>query len=365
MLRTPALLALVCLPGVVSAANTFRLEDASGCTGQGGIPIYLRAELDQPAYAFSFGIKFDPTRLQVTGVSLEGTSIPLSAPEFFDGRIDPALGVVGYGCVLDFGPTFEDALPPGPERPIARLTVDLLGIAGTTPLSLETVASNPDPNRKVPNVLTTASGTTIKPSLLPGSVEISGTACGPAITAITGGSGGVGTVFQIEGTGFGEPGLAVTVCGSPAAATLRGDGITLDVTAPACGSTGPAPVQVCTARGCSDDPDGFNYLPTASDRHTPNDENEDGRFDLSDPVSILNHLFLGTNPTLPCGDGTTADPGNIALFDSNGDGRIDLSDPVHMLSFLFLGGALPATCGNDLACPCVIVAGCASPACGG
>jgi hypothetical protein len=74
--------------------------------------------------------------------------------------------------------------------------------------------------------------------------------------------------------------------------------------------------------------DGFavfaNLDPDASSggRQKPGDENQDGKLDISDPVAILNHLFLGTNPELPCGDHTTDDAGNKALLDSNGDGRI-------------------------------------------
>ena len=73
----------------------------------------------------------------------------------------------------------------------------------------------------------------------------------------------------------------------------------------------------------------------------PGDENEDGKLDISDPVALLNHLFLGTNPTLPCGDGTTGHPSNVTLLDLNGDGRIDISDPVFGLNFLFAGGPNP------------------------
>lgn len=89
----------------------------------------------------------------------------------------------------------------------------------------------------------------------------------------------------------------------------------------------------------------------------PGDENQDGKLDLSDPVSILNHLFLGTNPSLPCGDGTAGHPANVALLDSNGDGKLDLSDAVSVLSFLFLGGVQPANC-SEAACPCIRVVDC-------
>lgn len=99
---------------------------------------------------------------------------------------------------------------------------------------------------------------------------------------------------------------------------------------------------------------------TTGGRQKPGDANQDGKFDISDPVGVLNHLFLGTNPVLPCGDGTTSDPANVALLDLNdgGAGRIDLSDAVYGLNFLFLGGPPPLQCAGDTTCPCVLIAGC-------
>jgi hypothetical protein len=98
--------------------------------------------------------------------------------------------------------------------------------------------------------------------------------------------------------------------------------------------------------------------PSGGGRQKPGDENQDGKLDISDPVALLNHLFLGTNPELPCGDHTTEDAANKALLDANGDGRIDISDPVSFLNFLFVGGGLPAVCGGDPSCSCVSIPGC-------
>jgi hypothetical protein len=89
----------------------------------------------------------------------------------------------------------------------------------------------------------------------------------------------------------------------------------------------------------------------------PGDENQDGELNLSDPISVLNHLFAGTNPTLPCGDGTVGDPANQALLDLNGDDSINLSDPIYGLNFLFSGSASPVNC-TDVSCPCIPIVGC-------
>jgi hypothetical protein len=91
----------------------------------------------------------------------------------------------------------------------------------------------------------------------------------------------------------------------------------------------------------------------------PGDENQDGALNISDPVAVLNHLFTGTNPTLPCGDGTPSDPANLGVLDLNGSGAIDVSDPVYALNFLFSGGPPP-----EMGRYCLWVRGC-PPGCGG
>jgi len=89
----------------------------------------------------------------------------------------------------------------------------------------------------------------------------------------------------------------------------------------------------------------------------PCDFNDNGRFDLSDPVALLNRLFMGGVP-YACGALTAED--SLAVLDSNASGRIDLSDAVHMLTFLFLGGDTPAPIANAGPDGCVQV----SLACG-
>jgi hypothetical protein len=92
------------------------------------------------------------------------------------------------------------------------------------------------------------------------------------------------------------------------------------------------------------------------------DMNQDGTFDMSDAIALLDHLFLG-NPkwkTLPCDGGTSSQPAHGArtLLDINGSGVIDISDPIHALSYLFIGGPppnpplpLPGQCTRIAGCP--------------
>jgi hypothetical protein len=63
------------------------------------------------------------------------------------------------------------------------------------------------------------------------------------------------------------------------------------------------------------------------------DANADGLRDISDPITILDCLFLGGD----C-------PSSLCAGDSNDDGKTDISDAVFLLSYLFLGGEAPAEC---------------------
>ncbi|MEM7232246.1 MAG: hypothetical protein AAF517_08735 [Planctomycetota bacterium] len=66
----------------------------------------------------------------------------------------------------------------------------------------------------------------------------------------------------------------------------------------------------------------------------PFDVNQDGRYDISDPVALLSILFLGGGVEWPC----ESESGNLQLLDWTADGRVDISDAVAGLNRLFLGG---------------------------
>ncbi|MEE3055159.1 MAG: lamin tail domain-containing protein [Planctomycetota bacterium] len=85
----------------------------------------------------------------------------------------------------------------------------------------------------------------------------------------------------------------------------------------------------------------------------PGDLNQDANVDISDAISLLGHLFLGSPVTLPCGDGATGDPANVSLLDVNGDDGVNLTDAIGLLTWLFRGGPPPA-----LGRECVRIPGC-------
>lgn len=66
------------------------------------------------------------------------------------------------------------------------------------------------------------------------------------------------------------------------------------------------------------------------------DANDDGVFDIADPIAILNGLFMG--PPLPCDD----------AVDSNDDGGLNIADAIHGLGALFAGGPQPPAPGPEV-----------------
>ncbi|MAW77942.1 MAG: hypothetical protein CMJ95_11240 [Planctomycetes bacterium] len=72
------------------------------------------------------------------------------------------------------------------------------------------------------------------------------------------------------------------------------------------------------------------------------DSNDDGGFDIADPIGVLSELFIyGTEP-LPCKD----------AGDTNDDGLINIADAIFALSSLFVSGSLAPPlpfpdCGED------------------
>ena len=70
----------------------------------------------------------------------------------------------------------------------------------------------------------------------------------------------------------------------------------------------------------------------------PGDFNADSRVNISDPIAVLEFLFIGGR-RIPCPETDGAfSTASLAVADFNGDARLDISDGVSMLNWLFLGG---------------------------
>jgi hypothetical protein len=86
-------------------------------------------------------------------------------------------------------------------------------------------------------------------------------------------------------------------------------------------------------------PGAFTYVPGEIFRR--GDANGDGKADISDAITILGYLFLGSSGSVTCQKSADIDDG----------GKVDISDPIQLLNFLFLSGRAPAppygACGPD------------------
>lgn len=383
MKRTlPVLVALVlslAASRTVFGVNRFFINNTNAPVSSTGNSIVVRADLDQPIYAFSVHLTYDAAKIRVTAVQ-NGAGITALAPEYSDGTITVSPGRIVHGVVFDLSNPITKNLATGTNREMLTITYDVLS-AGATTVLLDLNNQTGNPSRL--NVFVDSDGDSIAPppSLVDGTITILPPAV-PVIQSITPSTGTAGTEILIVGTNFNQAGLAVTVCGQAIAHTLLGDNQTIRVSAPAC-ATGPADVRVCTNNGCDTDVGGFTYEPgpqpptidslvdnsgTAGKEFLVTGRNFDTG-GLSVMVCGVNATFTnlggGTlRVTAPsCGSlgfaplkvttsvGSATEPqgfeytgGGGPVFirgDSNNDKKVDLSDAVWTLNYLFTGGQAP------------------------
>ncbi len=164
-----------------------------------------------------------------------------------------------------------------------------------------------------------------------------------------------GTRVEINGRNFQTWGEDIVVMfGSSAAITLPGATTTqIAVETPPGDSLGPVDVLV-TDGGQRQVlvPDGFIYGNQPTFRR--GDANCDSSPNIGDAIFILGHLFAGDEAVIRCED----------ALDINDDGAVDISDPIYLLQYLFVSGPPPAppfpdlgedpTTGDSLGCaePC-------------
>lgn len=309
--------------------NRFRIDDGQLALGSNGNIVAVMADIDQDIVGFSIALDFDPEKIRVSEVRI-GSGIAGLEPEFSQGVIDNARGELVHGVIVSMTDTIvERRIAAGEGVEVLRLLVDVLAEdAGDTTLDLANAVGFP--GRR--NVMTDGNGNSVSPAPQLSDGEISLRQLLPVIKHIQGNLGVAGDTFLVVGLNFDQPGFRVTICGNEAENRLLGDGQTLQVFAPACGSAGFAVLEICNDFGCASVADGFDY-DVVGGRQVPGDCNSDGGLDLSDGVCLLSHLFLGQPADLPC-DGA----GEVGLNDFNGDSQVDLSDGVGILVYLFQGG---------------------------
>ncbi|MBI4583178.1 MAG: IPT/TIG domain-containing protein, partial [Planctomycetes bacterium] len=156
----------------------------------------------------------------------------------------------------------------------------------------------------------------------------------PLIDQIAPKSGSVegGTLFFLIGANIpSEPGAASVLFGERYA-----EGITvisrslLRGLVPRAAGRGPVDVHLQTPGGTARLARAYTYVRSGSPVFIRMDVNLDGQWDISDPIVILNSLFLGLG-TIYCRDAA----------DSNDDGSLDISDAIYAFWFLYSIGRPP------------------------
>ncbi len=132
-----------------------------------------------------------------------------------------------------------------------------------------------------------------------------------------------GTAVHIQGR-FDSPETASVTFAGLSAVIVTASASAIECIAPAGPREGPADVRVVTASGEAVMAGGFRYRTGAFIR---GDGNGDTKVDISDAVAILVSLFLG-------GDA----PSCKDALDADDDGDLSITDPIFLLNFLFLDG---------------------------
>ena len=376
------LLAATFLTDSLRAENRFEISAPDLLTGATGAVVDVLADNDEVVLGYSIALNWNPAIADVVAVSNVDTVA--ADADYFEGQIDHAGGKLAYGCVFDIGGDFsEKFLAAGTGHVIAKLTIDVLATSDTTlDLVFETVAIEPNLQAPTTNVLTNTLGVSLLPTTVNGSIDIS-TAV-PVIEEIVDGCGREDTQFQVVGDEFGFGGLTVMVCGVEASATLRADGRTLDVIAPACGTTdGCVDVVVTTERGSDTVVDGFCYKPEPIPTLTSVTPDSGGAGTMLELVGsnfgesglVVRICGVEAVAEAPSPDGTSVvvtapecdETGPVdvevcndfgcttlvgafsypvgALFvrgDASSSGNIDLSSGIVILQFLFQGTGMPS-----------------------
>lgn len=327
-----------CLP--LSAANQFFVEQKDLLAGFTGQTFFLQCENDQPLYAFSMILKYDPLKLKITALDLNGPVVGADA-RGISMSYDNATGDLVAAVITDLSPAStpenDQVIPAsvgGSLNPVLKITAEVLASSATTTLVDFRDQTAGKLLRNTMTIRTASSADSVFPTLNDRTLDILSPA--PAISEVQLNTGRPGAVFFVVASNLDLPGLAINlkVCGATLVRDavdgfrLEADKKALRVVAPACGTEGWAPLELTTTYGMDGETNGFFYIGSAFIR---GDANNNGQVDLGDAISILNDLFLGEKAFAPCRD----------ALDTNDSGDLDITDAVILLNFLFLGGKKP------------------------
>ncbi|HIA27935.1 MAG TPA: hypothetical protein EYN79_07430 [Planctomycetes bacterium] len=99
--------------------NSISAGNHAGAVGQSST-IFISGSLGLPTEGYSFGVEFDPSVLQASNLTLDGTAA--ESADFFAPAIDNGLGFFTLGVLMDFNPPIDMTVAPGDG--VALVSVD-------------------------------------------------------------------------------------------------------------------------------------------------------------------------------------------------------------------------------------------------
>ncbi len=337
-----------CRLNEMSREFVFWAEEVRAEPGDFGVPIRIFGTNPEAAWAFSIGIRVDPTLAKITKLTLDQTACEAANYDQFMyqthvlGKGETAAAIL-FNTVPPYGPLY----PSGADSHILTVIVNVKSGVPRGSIIPVDVGAFGSPKLlciftvEGPRGATTRAATTRNGAILVGTSPVPPVEdlaaevreVEPALPA--GGAEPVGgardQVVHLSWTNAGAYSSIRIERNALEAAVLSGDATEfIDEDAGA----GMPRYRVIPMR---DGLEAFPAIATALPRGVPGtfirgDANSDDRVNLSDPISILDHLFRG-GPQPRCLDAADADD----------SGRLDLSDPISLLQRLFQGAIpLPA-----------------------
>lgn len=305
---------------------TPRVISSSSCGATSTISIELQA--DTPVSGASLGLTWDPDLVELVDV-VPGPGVPEDdILTFILQRNREAFGEAVIGLVMESGNTLDATVPldafrarfrihPGHNGPVNATVCTATDVGEPSVSAVVSVFEN-DQNRS-----TTPDLGCVEFSVSP-DVEAPDIVCPDDFTVAGGPNGALveWTVTALDSCG------EVTVVCEPESGSFFPPGVT---------------TVICEATDESGNVSECSFEVTVQDQpdFRRGDANGDVLVDITDPITILSNLFLGT-AVLSCPDAA----------DANDDQQVDITDPITVLSYLFLGTVtIPppgtAECGQD------------------
>ena len=172
--RVVPCLLLMAAAAPLAAANRLYVLDQTVKVGDTGIAVPVRLDNDEVRHGYSLSIRYDETKLKVTGVEVAGTAS--DGAEWTNGRIlTTSPGAISWAVVLDISDPIDinKVIPVGTNLILVNLRADVIATAAGTGIvgPQDNLRSPPEPAGTWTNTLSFR-GASTRPTLATGTITI-------------------------------------------------------------------------------------------------------------------------------------------------------------------------------------------------